>query len=76
MKAFLCDKCKFNNNGWCYKYECNGKQRVELCYKYKDEDEKIKELTEKIEMLKNELEKVKILNKRLNNMLSGYKMEG
>ena len=36
MKAIFCKECKFNKNGWCYKYECNGKKRTELCYKYKD----------------------------------------
>lgn len=37
MKAYLCKECKFNNNGWCNKYECNGSKRTEICHKYKDE---------------------------------------
>lgn len=37
MKPFLCKKCKFNKNGWCYKYECNGDERLELCDKYKED---------------------------------------
>ena len=40
MKAFLCKDCKFNKNGWCFKYECNGKKRTEVCWKYRDDEEK------------------------------------
>lgn len=37
MKPYLCKECKFDNNGWCNKYECNGKRRVEVCDKYNEE---------------------------------------
>ena len=36
MKPYLCKECKFNNNGWCNMYECNGKRRVEVCDRYND----------------------------------------
>lgn len=38
MKPIFCKECKWNKNGWCYKYECNGPKRVEVCPKYRDED--------------------------------------
>ncbi len=37
MKPFLCKECKWNKNGWCYKYECNGNDKIELCDKYKED---------------------------------------
>ena len=36
MKAYLCNDCKYNKNGWCYVYQCNGKARIEICEKYKN----------------------------------------
>ena len=36
MKAYLCNDCKYNKNGWCYVYQCNGKPRIEICEKYKN----------------------------------------
>ena len=39
MKAIFCKECKWNKNGWCNKYECNGKKRVEVCDKYKDDED-------------------------------------
>ena len=35
MKPIFCKECKWNKNGWCYKYECNGPKRVEVCPKYR-----------------------------------------
>lgn len=29
----ICSECKFNNNGWCYKYETNKKEIKEGCEK-------------------------------------------
>ena len=36
MKAIFCKECKWNDNGWCHKFACNGKKRVEVCPKYLD----------------------------------------
>ena len=41
MKPIFCKECKWNKNGWCYKYECNGPKRVEVCPKYRKEDLKV-----------------------------------
>ena len=41
MKPIFCKDCKWNKNGWCFKYECNGKKKLEVCDKYKDEYEEM-----------------------------------
>lgn len=48
MKAIFCKECKWNKNGWCCKYECNGQKRTEVCSKYQDDDKP----TELIDILK------------------------
>ena len=40
MKPIFCKECKWNNNGWCNYYECNGNKRVEVCFKYRKDDKK------------------------------------
>ena len=41
MKAIFCKECKWNANGWCHKFKCNGKKRVELCTKYSDPETEV-----------------------------------
>ena len=40
MKPIFCKDCKWNKNGWCDYYECNGQKRVEVCFKYREDDKK------------------------------------
>lgn len=61
MSKYLCEKCKWNNNGWCKVRQFNGlkKKNIQGCDKYKEAintgDEHLDKLLEYIEKENNKL---------------------
>ena len=75
MKAIFCKKCKWNKNGWCNKYECNGKKRVEVCDKYKDDEDDIKTTQSNIYKVKDIIEyKSNMTIKREGKIVAKFKV--
>ena len=61
MKPIFCKDCKWNKNGWCFKYECNGKKKLEVCDKYKDELDYYRDLVKALVNDEMDLETLKEL---------------
>lgn len=60
MDRYLCEKCNFNNNGWCKIKQFNGlrKRNIQECNEYKTSfDEKDRNLDKLIELSRKEEEK-------------------
>ena len=76
-------ECKWNKNGWCNKYECNGKKRTEICNKYKDDNneftiEELERLTYWYYICDNECQASEYdenLNDKIKNMIKKLKEE-